>query len=277
MSLVLLSRDQGKLGIRFLLGALAFLLVIAACRASKTTTSSSDTSSFAEIVTSSMPPFSTREPKRYKATRVISTIESDATNSAVETQISQVSIARDGEKRREEYGSEIKNTIVYLEIPAGQFMLLPSRKVYAELAPEYVAVRSNEAQSDVDADFSADRLVNEFRTAAHYQRLGSEVLNGLKTAKYRVTVGDVTGGTGNVTETLVWIDEELGMPIRSETSSTGADRSAKMTVVLKDIETDVGDQLFELPKDYKKVGASVIRAQIASALAGKSVMPAGQK
>ena len=54
-----------------------------------------------------MPPFSTKEPERYQAARIVTTVEyrNGAADSAPETVITKVLIARDGEKRREEYNS----------------------------------------------------------------------------------------------------------------------------------------------------------------------------
>src|SRR5436309_4738217 len=56
---------------------------------------------------SSVPPFSTKEPERYQAARIVTTVEyrNGAADSAPETVITKVLIARDGEKRREEYNS----------------------------------------------------------------------------------------------------------------------------------------------------------------------------
>ncbi len=268
-----MNQSIDQLSIPFLV--LAWLLIITACKTSKTPTGSSDNSPSPEIITSSAPPFSTREPERYRATRLVSITESDATHSAANTQTSRVIIARDGEKRREEYVAEGEDTIVYLETAAGQFILLPSRKLYAQAEPSYLEIDSIAAQSDVYNDFSADRLVNEYQTTSSYQKLGAEMVNGTMTAKYRVTPSDTNGS--NLTETLIWIDEALGLPIRSETTSNVADNSTKVVVVLTDIRLEVADHVFDLPKDYKKVSAGIIRNQMGSDRAGKPLAGANQK
>ena len=63
-------------------------------------------------------------------------------------------------------------------------------------------------------ELSPDQLLNEAHAPATYEKLGTETLAGRTTTKYRVVV--VTG-TESQNETLMWIDEALGMPVRSET------------------------------------------------------------
>src|SRR2546428_11175356 len=84
---------------------------------------------------SSVPPFSTKEPERYQATRIFTSVEyrNGAADSAPETVTTKMLIARDGGKRREEYNSA-EATTVYLEIPTGRFVLLPSKRLYADLS-----------------------------------------------------------------------------------------------------------------------------------------------
>ena len=52
------------------------------------------------------------------------------------------------------------------------------------------------------------------------------------------------------------------MLIRSETVSLSGEQSSKVITELRDIKQDVDPRLFELPKDYKKVGYQQLRAEI---------------
>src|SRR3977135_2122770 len=65
----------------------------------------------------SIPPFSTKEPDRYQATRFTTNVEDR--NGSVVTQSSKIMIARDGASRREEYATGVNDTaahtLVYLE------------------------------------------------------------------------------------------------------------------------------------------------------------------
>jgi len=62
--------------------------------------------------------------------------------------------------------------------------------------------------------------------------------------------------------TLIWIDETLGMPIRSEAVSAVGDRHSKLTVELRNIKLQLDPNIFELPQDYKKVEYSELSKQL---------------
>lgn len=219
-----------------------------------------------------VPPFSTKEPDHYQATRIITSVEyrNGAADGAPETVTTKMLIAHDGEKRREEYNSA-EATTVYLEIPTGRFVLLPSKKLYADLSLASSDLDSTDPQSDVYSEFSPERLLNETRSLARYEKLGAETLDGRRTTKYRVTTADPTNGPEDGNVTLIWIDESLGMPIRSETISAGGDHSTKLTVELRDLKREVDPQLFDLPKDYKKVDYRQLQAAIKQARDAQSV------
>jgi outer membrane lipoprotein-sorting protein len=204
----------------------------------------------------SVPPFSTKEPERYQATRIITSDEyKDAAGQSPLTTISKTLIARDGDKRREEYESGSGETLVYLETPDGHFILSPARKLYADL-------NASNAESSADSgsvaqtgtpDFSPERLLNERPALAHYERLGTETINERTATKYRVTARDIASGNNDASVTLIWIDDALGLPVRSETNSTAGDHPAKLTVELRDLKDSVDPRVFELPKDCRKV------------------------
>src|SRR6266571_6735983 len=219
---------------------------------------------------SSVPPFSTKEPERYQATRIITTVEyrNGSADSAPETVITKVLIARDGEKRREEYNSA-EATTVYLEIPTGRFVLLPSKKLYADLSLASSDLDSLDPQSDVYSEFSPERLLSETRALARYEKLGAETLDGRRTTKYRVTTADPTNGPEDGNVTLIWIDESFGMPIRSETISADGDHLTKLTAELRDLKREVDPQLFDLPNDYKKADYRQLQATLKQARAAQ--------
>ena len=261
-----ISRDSNQ----FPRGRLPLLISIAlsasiilGCRGSQTPPNSNRESSGSEIITSSTPPFPTKEPERYQATRVVRTGESSPGSSdlsAVETRTSTTFIARDGDKRREEYHSRSGEKIVYLEIPPRRYVLLPSNRTYADLDSVEAATEASELQKE--AEISPDRLINEARPETHYQKLGIENLGGRTTTKYRVTLDQTTNGNIVSRETLVWVDEALGMPIRSLTRETGHDHSSEVMTELKDMSLDIDQGLFQLPRDYKRVGARLIFARV---------------
>jgi hypothetical protein len=212
----------------------------------------------AETTTSGLPPFPTKEPERYRALRVTTFSEStaNAPQPVNETRSSNVLIARDGENRRAEFDLKGGGRLVFIESPAARFVLLTASRIYAAID---IASESNlAAGSDEFSGVSPDLLVNEAPAVATYQKLGSESLEGRTTTKYRVTRGTRNGDNSATDETLIWIDEALGMPVRSEAVHNDSVRSTRSTMELKDIQLDVDPVLFALPQDYKKVETAVI-------------------
>ena len=184
-----------------------------------------------------------------------------STGAPVSPTTSQVFVARDGDLRREDYelGPGVK--VSFLQLPTGRYRLLHSKKIYAELGAEEGTGAPGQAQN-VPPDFSPDRLLNTSRTEAHYEKLGTEELNGRMTTKYRVTVRSATGEAGDAsTENLVWVDESLGVPVRTESSSPDGSR---YTMELRDIKLDVEASRFALPADYRKVASKDIDAEMLS-------------
>jgi outer membrane lipoprotein-sorting protein len=214
---------------------------------------------------SSLPPFSTKEPDHYQATRIMTSIDNDGVQAP---RVTRVLIARQGERRREDYDSDSDLRTTYLEIPAGTFVLLPSKKLYADIKAGSATLALANQQADQQADFSPEALLNE-PTAARYEKLGSEKLDGRTATKYRVT-NPSTNGTEVQTVTLIWIDEALGMPIRSETETSDSTHHSKLTMELRDIRSQVDPGLFELPKDYRKVEYSELPDWLKQTRAGGS-------
>ena len=219
----------------------SFLLVVASCRSqSESLTTSGSQSS--DTVVSSTPPFQTKEPDRYHALRTITTV-----NAAGESLVTKTSMTRDGEMRRHESGK-----VVYLDVPEGKFVLLPAEKVYADLTD----------QSTMNADqeeVSPEGLLHEDSESTSYQKLGAETINGRNTNKYRIVVNSSTAPNVSQSETVMWIDEALQMPVRSETKSAGGTR---VTMELSGIKLEADKDLFTVPKDYRKLSFSELRKRL---------------
>lgn len=210
------------------------------------------------------PPFQTREPERYQAQMVIRLRAAD------DVETSESFIMRDGENRREDYEPLPGIKVSDLQIPAGHFLLLHNMKLYADV--------TNEADGSVPGpllnlpeDFAPDRLVNESRTETRYEKLGVEEVNGRSTTKYRVSVtGAEKLDQGTQVEQLIWIDERLGMPVKSETTSNAAGHVTTYTMEMLNIKEEADQSLFAMPQDYRKVAMREIMAHMA---AGKSPAP----
>lgn len=192
---------------------------------------------------SSIPPFQTKEPERYQATRTITTFTSGG-----DSVINRTKIARDGQLRRDESETPHSRRVVYLDLPNGRFILLPDEKLYTEFRrPAYLGRKSLDEQG---IESSPDRLLHTEPIKTSYQRLGNETVNGRKASKYRVVVNSSGARTVSNSETLTWIDETLGLPIKSETTSPAGPRTV---MELTDISLDADTRLFQIPEGYKRV------------------------
>ena len=227
------------------------LLFIVACKSQSQPTAADSAAN--ETVVSSTPPFKTKEPERYQATRTITIV------SGGKTVVTKNSIARDGDLRRHESETASKK-IAYLDLPEGRFVLLLDEKVYADLAGE-TALPDSE-----DEEVTPEHLLHTDAGTTSYQKLGTEVVGGRNATKYRVVVNSSSGGNVSQSETLMWIDETLSMPVRSETTSAGGTR---ITMELSDIVLDVDKRILQVPEDYKKIAFSEFRKRLTTTAAAR--------
>lgn len=210
------------------------LLAIASCRTGSETTTSE--TPVPDTVVSTTPPFQTKEPERYSAVRTITTTTANG-----ETVVSTTLIARDGPMRRED---SPQTRLAYLDLPEGRFVLSTEQKTYS------VVTREDRSGSLEAEDNSPDLLLHTDTTSTTYQALGAETLDGRSTRKYRIVVNNSGAENVSPNETLMWIDDVLNMPIKSETRSPAGTR---VVMELSNFMLDFDKQLFQIPPDYRKV------------------------
>jgi len=192
----------------------------------------------AETIVSSTPPFQTREPERYRATRTIT-----ITTAAGKTVVTKTLIAKDGERRRNESGGT-----AYLELPEGRFVLIPATEVYAELVAE--------PDLNTEEQVSPESFLHADAGTTTYQNLGPEVIRRRNAIKYRAVVNSSNSQNVSLSETLIWIDEALKMPIRSETTSADGTR---IQMELSDLRLEVEGRVFQIPEHYGKIAIGELR------------------
>ena len=222
------------------------LLLIASCSSKNgaPATNNSTTDTFV----STTPPFQTKEPERYRATRTITNITADG-----RTNVIKHAIAKDGEFRRFE-AEFVSARLIFVQGPQGKFVLLPDEKIYVDQAEGVVPGAADDDES------SPERLLHTESGTSSYKKLGTEVISGRNTNKYLVVVNAANAANVSSSETLIWIDEALGMPTKSETKSSDGSRS---TMELSDLALEVDKNLFQVPADYKKVPFSEIAKYLA--------------
>ena len=218
----------------FTVSVLVLVLILSACKSETEPPANAGSS---EPIVSHTPPFKTKEPDRYRGTRITTTHTREG-----ETFVTKTFFARDGVMRRYETGSGISQ-FVQLELSEARFFLLGGHKVYVDLTvmPEV---------SQIPEDVTEEWMVRPEAGATTYQKLGTEVVGGRKAEKYRIVVNVPTSGNVIVNETLLWVDEEWQMPIRSEIR--GSDGTI-ITTELTDVALDVDKSVFQVPNDYRKI------------------------
>jgi hypothetical protein len=224
---------------RALISLCIVLTAVASCRSEDS--SAPTNNSTTDPVVSSKPPYQTREPERYRATR---TITSFAANGG--TLVTTSSTTRDGEMRRQEM-EFVSKQVVSLDLPQGRFILLPEEKVYAEFTGQTLPAPGDDYET---GGSSVDGRLHAESVQTSYQKLGPETTAGRNATKYRIVVNGLEAANVSPSETLVWIDEALGLIIRSETKSSDGSHS---TMVLSEISLDVEPSVFQLPADYQKL------------------------
>jgi outer membrane lipoprotein-sorting protein len=217
----------------------AFLLLVAiGCAQNQKVTTETNAN---ESIVSSTPPFQTKEPERYRATRTITTVTANGA-----TTVTKDRVARNGEWRRDEPDIAARR-MIFLYGPDGNFLLLPETKTFVELTK---VGQPKTPGAENESDTSPDRLLHTVPITTTYQKIGAETINGRTTQKYRAVVNSPTDTNVTANETLIWVDEALQMPIRSETKSSDGKR---VTTELTDISLEVEPALFRVPDGYQKI------------------------
>lgn len=181
-------------------------------------------------------PFASKEPELYRAEIVLTNYtDGEKTERRIFT-------ARRGEKRRNDYENEIS----FLQSAENlKFSLHNGKKIYAESTASSGASGATNGEMK---DFLRVEWLNEKR-AASFEKLGAE--NNL--TKYVVRLKDAPNKNS---ETLIFVDENLQMPVRQEFYTMNGERKILVfSMEMRDARLEADDRLFELPKNYRKVTA----------------------
>lgn len=223
----------------------SFLLIFASgCnfwRAGETGTASPTPFVAAEI--KSEIPFATKEPEIYQALAVSQFLAAD------EKTERKIFTARNGARRLSIFNVGEKDEISLLELGTNQtFLIRRDKKIYTEnFEPALAAENAN--------DFLSAELLNQ-KTPAVFENLGTE--NGV--SKFRVKLGNAEM---NNSEVLIYIDDNLKLPVKQEFYSiSGEQKTLTFSAEMKDFKLAVDENLFELPKGYRKVSSKQFQESI---------------
>lgn len=206
----------------FLASAL-FLSFISGCRYWQNT-ENTNVSQVPEI--KSEFPFSTREPENFTVEIIVKIAESER----------KTLFTRSGAKRRYDYdhGDEDQVSVINSD---KTYMLFPAKKVYAEntaLNTQPVGDPLGEPLAWLYAkpDARIDKL---------------ETQNNI--TKYSVKLAG-----SDASEIYIYADENIGLPVKQEFYSIIADQKTLQYIMeLRNFRTDVDENLFVIPKDFRRV------------------------
>lgn len=184
-------------------------------------------------------PFQTKEPENYQADLIITT-------GGIE---SKIFTARRGTDYRVDYESGENLPTSAVQTGNGKsFLILRSEKIYAETSPLEASAASDLNNS---AGASGGEWLN-IKAEARFTNLGVE--NGL--TKYRVNLDESLDA-----ETIVFVDENLNLPVRQEFYSfRDGERIRVYAVELRNFRLLVDAGLFEIPANFKRVSLENLRS-----------------
>jgi hypothetical protein len=116
-----------------------------------------------------------------------------------------------------------------------------------------------------------EQIVNQAKNLQGMRLVGEENQNGRTVVKYAYqSAANTQTGAGTVaTESLLVVDKETGLPLRTETvaqSQSGGNvqgvSGGRVVTEMTDIKTTPDPALFNLPTDYAKIDPNVVKAQV---------------
>ena len=181
-------------------------------------------------------PFATKEPENFQAEFVVTTGDKEDKTFA----------ARNGDNRRYDYHYEQKTQISVVQTADNKsFLVFNDKKIYAE--------NSNNAtiqNAENPFDFLTTEWLNQ-KTDAKFESLGAE--NSF--VKYRVIFGE-----NQMSESIIWVDEKIGLPVKQEFYSVNGEQSIlNFAFEIKNFKPQTDAGLFEVPKDFRKVSVEDFR------------------
>jgi len=219
------------------LGLIATLALVL-CNCNRVPEKSPSDSSATNEVFSSTPPFKTLEPERYQALRIVTVTTPTGTS-----EIARTLIAKDGSLRREETLGP--SATAYLYLPRGTFLLIPEARLYSESTPVV-----SSTPGSISPDESSELMLHGGGTETLYRQIGYEDVAGRRLQKYQIVVNRTDVANVTHSDTLVWVDEELGMPVKTEIRSSNGSRTV---IELTEIKREVDARLLQIPEGYRKV------------------------
>jgi hypothetical protein len=203
-----------------------------------------------------------REPDQYQANIKLSLQGLGGSQPAALPPL-MATVARSGNDRMMQFTLPTNEKVIYLDKGGMSYLILPSRKQYAELTQD--ALGFNVRQLMMPAE-----IVNRVKAMPGVKLVGEETMDGRQVLKYGYeATANTQTQAGNVnTESYILVDKETGLPLHTETvsqSQSGANvqgmNGMRMVTEMTDIDTTPDPSLFNLPTDYAKIDPQQVKAQ----------------
>lgn len=212
----------------FAAAALSFLLFSGCRTGSDPGDGNSSQPPVAEDLKSEIP-FSTKEPEQFQAEIVVTAGGAQR----------KTFVARNGANYRYDFNFGAKNQVTALATDKS-YLFATGRKIYTENA-----AGSEEVPRDDWTSFLTTEWLNQKRDAK-FEKL--ETSGNL--TKYRVRLD-----ASPATEVLVYVDEQIGFPVKQEFYSTAQPTTPTYIFELKNLKLQTDENLFILPADFRRVSA----------------------
>lgn len=255
-----------KIGLSF---AGMSLLLVSGCQPSTNTNinananaaANSNANTNTNSSTTSSSTLDTAEPEKYSGTLVF-TLQTSGGDKAMGIPPLSVQVARNGADRRVEFKLPDGTPLIYLDHDNRHYVIVPSRKQYAELSKEATGAQLQKLMTP-------GQIVADLKDRSGVERVGEEQVNGRLAEKYRYAASKNTNTkAGEVTaEAFVFIDKETRLPLRTEVNAESSGEvkgvnAARLVAEMRDIKTDVDAGQFQIPEGYAQVAPEKIRQQI---------------
>ena len=193
-----------------------------------------------------------KEPERYSVAMTISAQET-ASEAPAPMLTQQLSLARlDADRRWTFVFPPPLGQIMYLEKSGLKYLVLFDRKQYVEITPDALGFQFGNV---LTPNSIAERL-----KSSQYEKLGLEPVNGRTAMKYRSAAA---GDNSTHIDGLIFVDQETGLPLRSELNTTArAGTKSRVIVEVRDIQLSPDRAQFDVPAGMKKVSQQEARQQI---------------
>lgn len=203
----------------------------------------------------------TKEPDQYQATVTMKFEVAGAGNIA--SPPIKAEVARSGADRRMEFVLPNGDKLIYVDHDGKQFVIAPNKKQYAELTKEALGF-------EVRKMLTPAQIVEQVKTLKGVERVGEEKVDGRDAVKYRygATTNTQTKAGTVATESIILVDKETGLPLRSTTVSQSQNGSVQgiqglnFVTEISNIRTVADAALFAEPTDMQKVAPEQIKQQV---------------